>query len=177
MNLNIIRHLFYRYTLRGLLVCIKCNNHMKKQDDLSLWHHGFSCSEKNIWLLRSLNSDDIDMGVTVGCFQYHGKSVLDVIFDCIRTANKYPQVPFLRWETGIQRFLTLLAKNDIGGDKQWNGAYYYYLLGEDSYPLMDHMMKNQAYKCSFPDCTGEYDCLPTMEIIARHYEQCHFAQK
>lgn len=100
-------------------------------------------------------------------------SINDIAVNGKYIESKYPQVAFLDWRMDLSELLSAVGDNISLNDKYWGGMGYYYYIDEELYPIVDRVIKNQLFKCSSPECALEYDCLPSIEMIADHHSSHH----
>lgn len=164
MDLSTILQFFYESRHPDFLICNKCNHHISNVHSW-MWAHSVHCNNG----LNMRASNNLFMWFSKHPTKHLGGSINAIAAEEKYIESKYPQIAFLDWGMDLSELLSAIGDNISLNYKYWGGVGYYYYMGKKCYPMIDLVIKNQLYKCLSPNCAKEYDCFPSIEMIAAHY--------
>lgn len=165
MNLGPIIQLFYEPDDAGVRACNKCKHYVHNIHSW-IWTHSVYCNNGS----NMRASNNLFMWFSKHPTKHLGGSINAIAAEEKYIESKYPQIAFLDCKMDLSELLSAVGDNISSDDKYWGGGVgYYYYMGKKCYPIIDLVIKNQLYKCLSPNCAKEYDCFPSIEMIAAHY--------
>jgi hypothetical protein len=152
-----LRAIYFSSAIKSTYICNECNQLIDSVVDGILWAHFI---QKHCGMVTTTN------GLREYMILWPYSSYV-IYLDLMHLYVAYPQIAFLVWETHPNDILIRMLEIDLTWSSRIPSGVIAHIITEDAYPALDTILRTQTYKCM--KCDYEYDCLPTIDMIAKHY--------